>query len=105
MPFAKGSCREARKFKDLTNPDQSFVAKFSTKRPPRDQYFMDVMTQTFCGKWADLYNSFNPPKKMSFISLFVLELADRDTNIVCWGEPFIENYQYVSGVEFCRRAV
>jgi len=90
-PFAKGSCRSAHKLRDLTHPDQSFVGKFSTKKASRDQYFMDVVMQTFCSKWADLYNSFNPPKKISFLPSFVLELFDRPTGAtMCGGEPFIE---------------
>lgn len=89
-PFAKGSCRSAHHLKDLTYPNQHYVAKFSTKKAIRDQYFMDVLMQTFCSKWSDLYNSFNPPKKITFLPSFVLELPDRTTNLVCGGEPFIE---------------
>lgn len=89
-PFAKGSCRTAHKFKDLTNPNHPFVAKFSTKNASREQYFVDVLMQTFCAKWADLYNSFNAPKKITFLPSFVLELVDRATPVVCGGEPFIE---------------
>eukprot|EP00026_Physarum_polycephalum_P003354 Phypoly_transcript_03364.p1 GENE.Phypoly_transcript_03364~~Phypoly_transcript_03364.p1 ORF type:complete len:592 (+),score=116.89 Phypoly_transcript_03364:400-2175(+) len=52
---------------------------------------MDVLMQTFCSKWSDLYNSFNPPKKITFLPSFVLELTDRGTTpVVCGGEPFIE---------------
>lgn len=95
-PFAKGSCRTAHKFKDLTNPNHPFVAKFSTKNASRDQYFVDVLMQTFCAKWSDLYNSFNAPKKITFLPSFVLELVDRPTSVVCGGEPFIEgDYMYV----------
>jgi hypothetical protein len=90
-PFAKGSCRSAHKLRDLTYPNQHYVAKFSTKKASRDQYFMDVLMQTFCSKWSDLYNSFNPPKKITFLPSFVLELCDRGTTpVVCGGEPFIE---------------
>lgn len=89
--FAKGSCRSAHKLRDLTYPNQHYVAKFSTKKAVRDQYFMDVLMQTFCSKWSDLYNSFNPPKKITFLPSFVLELTDRGaTPVVCGGEPFIE---------------
>lgn len=89
--FAKGSCRSAHKLRDLTYPNQHHVAKFSTKKASRDQYFMDVLMQTFCSKWSDLYNSFNPPKKITFLPSFVLELTDRGTTpTVCGGEPFIE---------------
>jgi myosin-heavy-chain kinase len=90
QPFAKGSCRTAHKFKDLTDPSHPYVAKFSTKKASRDQYFVDVLMQTFCSKWADLYNSFNSPKKITFLPSFVLELVDRQTPVVCGGEPFIE---------------
>lgn len=89
-PFAKGSCRSAHMLRDLTYPNQHYVAKFSTKKASRDQYFMDVLMQTFCSKWSDLYNSFNPPKKITFLPSFVLELCDRGTPAVCGGEPFIE---------------
>lgn len=89
--FAKGSCRSAHKLRDLTYPNQHYVAKFSTKKAIRDQYFMDVLMQTFCSKWSDLYNSFNPPKKITFLPSFVLELTDRGTTpVTCGGEPFIE---------------
>jgi hypothetical protein len=90
QPFAKGSCRTAHKFKDLTDPSHPYVAKFSTKKASREQYFVDVLMQTFCSKWADLYNSFNAPKKITFLPSFVLELVDRATPVVCGGEPFIE---------------
>lgn len=90
QPFAKGSCRTAHKYKDLTDPTHPYVAKFSTKKASRDQYFVDVLMQTFCSKWSDLYNSFNAPKKIAFLPSFVLELVDRQTPVVCGGEPFIE---------------
>lgn len=52
---------------------------------------MDVLMQTFCSKWSDLYNSFNPPKKITFLPSFVLELCDRAASpVVCGGEPFID---------------
>jgi len=91
-PFAKGSCRTAHKLKDLTNPQHLYVAKFSTKKNVnRDQYFVDVLMQTFCSKWADLYNSFNASnKKIAFLPSFVLELTDRPSPVVCGGEPFID---------------
>jgi len=90
-PFAKGSCRSAHKLRDLTYPNQHYVAKFSTSKATRDQYFMDVLMQTFCSKWSDLYNSFNPPKKITFLPSFVLEQCDKGvTPVVCGGEPFIE---------------
>eukprot|EP01111_Echinosteliopsis_oligospora_P017876 TRINITY_DN7920_c0_g1_i1.p1 TRINITY_DN7920_c0_g1~~TRINITY_DN7920_c0_g1_i1.p1 ORF type:complete len:693 (-),score=209.97 TRINITY_DN7920_c0_g1_i1:70-2148(-) len=89
-PFAKGSCRSAHKLRVLTFSDEfEYVAKFSTKKAVRDQYFMDVLMQTFCSKWSELYNSYNPPKKITFLPSFVLELVDRPDRPVCGGEPFI----------------
>eukprot|EP01113_Clastostelium_recurvatum_P018709 TRINITY_DN2203_c0_g1_i1.p1 TRINITY_DN2203_c0_g1~~TRINITY_DN2203_c0_g1_i1.p1 ORF type:complete len:679 (-),score=186.11 TRINITY_DN2203_c0_g1_i1:69-2105(-) len=99
-PFAKGNIRAAHKYTDLTHPGQIFVAKFilGPKKVPRDYFFNDVLMQTFCSKWADMYNRRNPPKKIAFLPAYVLEFLDRpaeDGNLViCGAEPFIEgDYQ------------
>eukprot|EP01111_Echinosteliopsis_oligospora_P017877 TRINITY_DN7920_c0_g1_i2.p1 TRINITY_DN7920_c0_g1~~TRINITY_DN7920_c0_g1_i2.p1 ORF type:complete len:174 (-),score=37.86 TRINITY_DN7920_c0_g1_i2:16-537(-) len=92
-PFAKGSCRSAHKLRVLTFSDEfEYVAKFSTKKAVRDQYFMDVLMQTFCSKWSELYNSYNPPKKITFLPSFVLELVDRPDRPVCGGDRNIKRH-------------
>eukprot|EP01112_Ceratiomyxa_fruticulosa_P013486 TRINITY_DN3795_c0_g1_i1.p1 TRINITY_DN3795_c0_g1~~TRINITY_DN3795_c0_g1_i1.p1 ORF type:complete len:698 (-),score=96.65 TRINITY_DN3795_c0_g1_i1:51-2144(-) len=99
-PFAKGSIRSAHKYVDLTNPTQTFVAKFTlnSKKATREYFFNDVLMQTFCSKWADTYNKRNPPKKVAFLPSYVLELIERpDASgqpTVCAAEPYIEgDYQ------------
>jgi hypothetical protein len=41
-------------------------------------YFSDVEMQMFAKEWADRFNFYNPPKKVTFVKAAVLELYERE---------------------------
>jgi len=90
--FALGSIRAVYRLRDYTCLEQPYVAKFSTRirSLTRDRYFAEVLLLTVSSKFAELYNSFNPPKKVIFVPTCVLDLCDRDATC-CTVEPFIED--------------
>ncbi|KAL0228126.1 hypothetical protein RCL1_004269 [Eukaryota sp. TZLM3-RCL] len=107
--FSEGNLRVAHHLKDFSvqESDSSMVAKFPKKDrplPPRVSYFRDVECQMIAAELAEAFNSHNPPKKISFLPCFVLELCDRPGRPLCCCEPFTEgiftkhnnNYGYVS---------
>lgn len=55
------------------------------KNVPREIFFEDVKMQMIARKWAAKYNDFNPPKKIDFLTSYVLELVDRVPEIVTCG--------------------
>jgi len=92
-PFDKGGLRLVFHLKDLNNPDTAFVAKMS--RDPRDNnniYFEDVRMQAVAAYFAERFNKYNPPKKIKFLTAFIMELKDRVGSPVCGVERFIKGH-------------
>lgn len=71
--------------------EASYVAKLAID-PYEDPgtYFRDVEMQAHCGLYADLYNSYDPPRKVEFCKAWILELIERDGSPLCGVEKFIE---------------
>eukprot|EP01094_Clydonella_sp_ATCC50884_P011984 TRINITY_DN2183_c0_g1_i1.p1 TRINITY_DN2183_c0_g1~~TRINITY_DN2183_c0_g1_i1.p1 ORF type:complete len:628 (-),score=126.14 TRINITY_DN2183_c0_g1_i1:97-1980(-) len=67
-----------------------YVAKMSRKQGEgRESYFHDVEIQMYAKEWADKFNLYNPPKKVTFIKAWVLELYDRSHRPICGVERYI----------------
>lgn len=56
----------------------SFVAKLAIDPDEDPQtYFRDIELQAHCAFYAQVYNSYHPPKRVEFIKAWVLELTER----------------------------
>lgn len=86
-PFSKGSLRVVYHLLDVTSEDSacllqqeptSYVAKVAIDPEEDPQtYFRDTELQAHCAHYAQLYNSYKPPKRVEFIHAWVLELTER----------------------------
>eukprot|EP01135_Chromosphaera_perkinsii_P000281 Nk52_evm50s62 gene=Nk52_evmTU50s62 len=104
-PFARGGLREAYHIQDLCDQSKRYVGKMAMD-PNSDQlqYFRDVEMQMYCKQFADCYNEYGPPKKVDFISAWLLTLVDRPNQPLSAVEQYIEgpyrkhnnNYGYVN---------
>ncbi|DBA05399.1 TPA: hypothetical protein N0F65_007561 [Lagenidium giganteum] len=123
QPFAKGGLRQVYQLQDLSVPPDAlagsatYVAKIAmdpNENP--DTYFRDVEMQAVAAKFAKLYNSYNPPRRVEFLGAWILQLIptnDPDAEditmrgTICGVEPFIageyhkhnNNFGYVSELE------
>ncbi|CAI5734981.1 unnamed protein product [Peronospora destructor] len=139
VPFANGGLRQVFHLQDLSMPPPalrvddvyedsvmskctSYVAKIAidpNENP--DTYFKDVEMQAVAAKYAKLYNSYNPPRRVEFLEACILQLiptgaSDAGDQVIenltlsgtiCGVEPFIageyhkhnNNYGYVSELE------
>jgi len=93
--FDKGGLRLVFHLRDTSEPETAFVAKLSND--PRDNkirsvYFDDVRMQAVAAHFAEKYNSYNPPKRVEFISAYILELKQREGSPVCGVEKFIKGH-------------
>jgi len=43
----------------------------------KDTYFHDVAMQAFAQQSANMYNTYDPPKRVAFIQSWVVQLTDR----------------------------
>lgn len=137
-PFAKGGLRQVFHLQDLSVPPPaerisagdedsvmskctSYVAKVAINPDENpDTYFKDVEMQAVAAKYAKLYNSYNPPRRVEFLEAWVLQLLPADASdeehgaenltlrgTICGVEPFIageyhkhnNNFGYVSELE------
>lgn len=138
-PFAKGGLRQVFHLQDLSMPPPalrvagvdedsvmskctSYVAKIAIDLDENpDTYFKDVEMQAVAAKYAKLYNSYNPPRRVEFLEAWILQLIPSDVNVsgdqtienltlsgtICGVEPFIageyhkhnNNFGYVSELE------
>ncbi|UIZ25055.1 hypothetical protein KXD40_006691 [Peronospora effusa] len=138
-PFANGGLRQVFHLQDLSMPPPalraddvsedsvmskctSYVAKIAidpNENP--DTYFKDVEMQAVAAKYAKLYNSYNPPRRVEFLEACILQLIPTGASeagdqtienltlsgTICGVEPFIageyhkhnNNYGYVSELE------
>ncbi|DBA04053.1 TPA: hypothetical protein N0F65_009400, partial [Lagenidium giganteum] len=91
VPFSKGSLRVVYHLQDLNEVgyEGSYVAKLAIDPDEDPQtYFRDIELQAHCARYARLYNSYNPPKRVQFIKAWVLELTERNGTL-CAVEPYI----------------
>ncbi|ETP30502.1 hypothetical protein F442_20527 [Phytophthora nicotianae P10297] len=136
-PFAKGGLRQVFHLQDLSMPPPSlrsddedsvmskctsYVAKIAIDpNEDPDTYFKDVEMQAVAAKYAKLYNSYNPPRRVEFLEAWILQLIPCDVSdagdqtiesltlsgTICGVEPFIageyhkhnNNFGYVSELE------
>ncbi|TYZ59284.1 hypothetical protein PybrP1_006560 [[Pythium] brassicae (nom. inval.)] len=106
-PFSKGSLRVVYHLLDLSEDDAdalspltpqllrrrkrraNFVAKLAIDPDEDPQtYFRDAELQAHCAHYAQLYNSYMPPKRVEFIEAWVLELTERN-GALCAVESYI----------------
>ncbi|CEG48613.1 myosin heavy chain [Plasmopara halstedii] len=93
-PFSKGSLRLVYHLQDLSTDNGScytgsFVAKLAIDPDEDPQtYFRDIELQAHCAHYAQVYNSYTPPKRVEFIPAWVLELPERN-GALCAVEAYI----------------
>ena len=99
-PFCKGSLRIVYHLQDLSTSSSSslltgsqykgsYVAKLAIDPDEDPQtYFKDIELQAHCAHYAQVYNSYIPPKRVEFISAWVLELPERN-GALCAVEAYI----------------
>jgi len=60
---------------------QMYVAKESKVDDEEDEVYMrDIETQELCQSFAEVYNSYNPPKRVQFLRAFLVQLSSRPPN-------------------------
>ncbi|GAB9476091.1 Protein-kinase-like protein [Globisporangium polare] len=124
QPFARGGLRQVFHMQDLSatasskSGTESYVAKVAINPHENpDTYFRDVEMQAVASKFAKLYNSYNPPRRVEFLEAWILQLmppsGDDDpsemtlSGTICGVEPFIageyhkhnNNFGFVSDFE------
>eukprot|EP00906_Rhabdomonas_costata_P027892 RCo039603 len=79
VAIAEGANRVVYCLKDLSLPsnEQRCVAKVSKECDGRQEPFNEVSMQLKCSRFADDYNSRNPPKRVRFLRPSVMELISR----------------------------
>ncbi|KAF1775615.1 SHOCT domain [Phytophthora cactorum] len=99
-PFSKGSLRIVYHLQDLSTDSDaslsnggcytgSYVAKLAIDPDEDPQtYFRDIELQAHCAHYAQVYNSYTPPKRVEFIPAWVLELPERN-GALCAVEAYI----------------
>ncbi|RLN88427.1 hypothetical protein BBJ28_00014129 [Nothophytophthora sp. Chile5] len=99
-PFSKGSLRVVYHLQDLSTESSttlsnggcytgSYVAKLAIDPDEDPQtYFRDIELQAHCAHYAQVYNSYTPPKRVEFIPAWVLELPERG-GALCAVEAYI----------------
>eukprot|EP00295_Goniomonas_pacifica_P043294 CAMPEP_0175916826 /NCGR_PEP_ID=MMETSP0108-20121206/11047_1 /TAXON_ID=195067 ORGANISM="Goniomonas pacifica, Strain CCMP1869" /NCGR_SAMPLE_ID=MMETSP0108 /ASSEMBLY_ACC=CAM_ASM_000204 /LENGTH=484 /DNA_ID=CAMNT_0017239391 /DNA_START=27 /DNA_END=1481 /DNA_ORIENTATION=- len=101
--FAKGGTRLVYKMKEVGSDGKAssdvLVAKFLDKSfPPggpmgpitREMYFEDAMMQQVCIQFSQQFNATDPPKKITFLPTWIIELIDRPGKPLCCVEPFLK---------------
>lgn len=125
QPFARGGLRQVFHMQDLSatassdSGTESYVAKVAINPHENpDTYFRDVEMQAVASKFAKLYNSYNPPRRVEFLEAWILQLmppsGDQEdpsemtlSGTICGVEPFIageyhkhnNNFGFVSDFE------
>lgn len=98
--FANGSMRECFRLKKLSNfshdkcwkTSSNYVAKsYLSDDIINENYFDDVKVQMDAKLWAEIYNRFNPPKKIDMFQMCILEFKERP------GSPLFHLEHYMQG--------
>jgi elongation factor 2 kinase len=70
----------------------NYVAKcYIDTEIPKENYFNDVKVQMDAKLWAEIYNRFNPPKKIDMIQMCIIEFKERA------GSPLFHLEHYIQG--------
>ncbi|CCI45274.1 unnamed protein product [Albugo candida] len=134
IPFAQGGLRQVYHLQDMSMQvgripsSLTYVAKVAMNPNENpDTYFRDVEMQAVAAKFATLYNSYNPPRRVKFLEAWILQLISLQTpnqpistlspsvsqhdwtlrGTICGVEPYIageyqkhnNNFGYVSELE------
>ncbi|GLD92202.1 hypothetical protein PINS_up000735 [Pythium insidiosum] len=129
QPFARGGLRQVFHLQDLSVIPQlgndgrpvSYVAKIAIDpNEDPDTYFRDVEMQAVASKFAKLYNSYHPPRRVEFLDAWIMQLIPSSQNgceddtsnitmrgMICGVERYIpgeyhkhnNNFGYVSELE------
>eukprot|EP00494_Astrolonche_serrata_P025963 UN26224 len=94
VPFAKGNLRFCCHLK-IVGQEGTYVAKMSSN--PRDTiersiYFRDCEMQEISRHYAEEYNKYDPPKKVQFLSTWILRLKDREYEPLCSMEQYLKGH-------------
>jgi len=104
-PFDNGTLRYVYYMKDITDKEKAQLTAHTLVNPPPathvakiaidpmeepESYFQDVAMQKYAQKFADMYNSYDVPKKVGFLDCWVYELVDRIPHVYCGVEKYIE---------------
>lgn len=97
--FANGAMRACFRLKKLSNfsndkcwkTASNYVAKhYLEADTDKENYFNDVKVQMDSKLWAEIYNRFNPPKKIDMFQVSILEFKDRPNSPLFHLEHYIE---------------
>lgn len=107
-PFDHGSMRSVYRMKKISQVQLTAWNKVAWSHAPnyvakryrsdadtgvessREHYFEDVQLQYEASKWADLYNTENPPKKIKVIQCYVIEFFERPGSPIYGCERFVD---------------
>lgn len=110
VPFDHGSMRSVYRMKKISQVQLTAWNKVAWKNAPnyvakryktdaesgaeadRDHYFEDIQLQYEASKWADLYNTQNPPKKIKVIQCYVVEFFEREGSPIFGCERFVDGH-------------
>jgi hypothetical protein len=79
---------------DAAGESNSFVAKIAmdpTDQQQRELYFRDVEMQALAGIYAQKFNECGPPKRVRFVSAWIVQLLERE------GQPLAAVERFISG--------
>eukprot|EP01132_Coremiostelium_polycephalum_P010049 gene10049-12318_t len=90
--YEEGKKVNASKLPSLFGPvDTVYVAKESKSSDVKfDRYFEDVKMQMQCKEYGIRYNDYHPPKKIEFLSAWVIEIQKGANNILYGMELFMK---------------
>lgn len=95
-PFGRGAMRECFRLKRM-RPTQinhtvstNYVAKRYLNPVDRSVYMEDVKLQMYSKLWGEEFNRYNPPKKVDFCQMSMIEFLDRPGKPIYHLEHFIE---------------
>ncbi|OQR69442.1 eukaryotic elongation factor 2 kinase-like [Tropilaelaps mercedesae] len=95
-PFGRGAMRECFRVKRM-RPTQinhtvatNYVAKRYINPVDRSVYMEDVKLQMYSKLWGEEFNRHNPPKKVDFCQMSMIEFLDRPDRPIYHLEHFIE---------------
>nr|CCA22316.1 myosin heavy chain kinase putative [Albugo laibachii Nc14] len=81
LPFAQGGLRQVYHLQDMSMEagrlpsSLTYVAKVAMNPNENpDTYFRDVEMQAVAAKFANLYNSYNPPRRVKFLEAWIMQL-------------------------------
>ncbi len=78
-------------YKSWTHASNYVAKSYKDSKMPRERYFDDVQLQMDAKLWAELFNRYNPPKKVDIMQMSILEFMNRP------GSPLFHLEHYIEG--------